>query len=401
MSNLYAFLIIAALVYNGAPILQNQTYPSMAVSTPDDLKITPLHDLHISLEARMVPFAGYSMPVQYEGVKAEHLHTRAAAGLFDVSHMGQVHISGSDAALKLEALVPVDLVDLPVNKQIYTLLTNERGGILDDLMICRLADESFMLVVNAACKEADLAWLRENLKDLDINYQEQQALLALQGPRAVSVLSAIVPDVEALSFMHGCTAQLTDFAIYITRSGYTGEDGFEISLPASHAEAFARQLLDHPDVKPVGLGARDTLRLEAGLCLYGHELSDTTTPVSAALAWSISKARRAGGSRPGGFPGADIVLHELAQGAAEKRVGLSIDGKAPVRDGAKLLDTHNTLVGRVTSGGFGPSLNAPIAMGYVQSAYAEPGVKIHAMVRGKPLPVSVATLPFVPARFVR
>ena len=394
-------MIIAALVYNSAPNLQNQTYPSMAVSIPDDLKITPLHDLHLALEARMVPFAGYRMPVQYEGVKAEHLHTRAAAGLFDVSHMGQVLVSGENAALKLETLVPVDLVELPVNKQTYALLTNDHGGILDDLMICRLASDAFMLVVNAACKESDLAWLHGNLQGLDIEYRDHQALLALQGPRAVTVLSAIVPEAAALSFMHGCSAQLQDYSLYITRSGYTGEDGFEISVPAAQAEAFARQLLDHPDVKPVGLGARDTLRLEAGLCLYGHELSETTTPVSAALAWSISKARRANGSRPGGFPGAAIVLQELAQGTPQKRVGLSIDGKAPVRDGAELVDATGVQVGRVTSGGFGPSVNAPIAMGYVQSTCANPGMKLHAMVRGKPLPVTVATLPFVPARFVR
>ena len=373
----------------------------MAVSSPIDLKHTPLYDLHLALQARMVPFAGYNMPVQYAGVKAEHLHTRAAAGLFDVSHMGQVIVSGADAAVQLEAMVPVDLIDLPVDKQTYALFTNDRGGVLDDLMICRLAEDEFMLVVNAACKEADLAWLHENLSGVDIHYRDTQALLALQGPRAVDVLTAIVPDAGALTFMHGCPARVDGHALYITRSGYTGEDGFEISLPANYAETFARRLLGHDVVKPVGLGARDTLRLEAGLCLYGHELDANITPVSAALAWSISKARRAGGSRAGGFPGADTILQEMQIGTVEKRVGLQVDGRAPVRDGAELVDEHNKLIGRVTSGGFGPSVNAPIAMGYVQRAFAEPGTRVNAMVRGRPLPVIVTRLPFVPARFVR
>lgn len=373
----------------------------MAVSASDTLRLTPLNDLHLALDARMVPFAGYSMPVQFEGVKAEHLHTRAAAGLFDVSHMGQILVRGDNVAAKLEAIVPVNLVDLPLDRQTYALFTNDRGGILDDLMICRWEENCFMLVVNAACKEADLSWLQENGQGLDIHYQEHQALLALQGPAACDVLATIIPQVTALSFMTGCHVRFKDIDVYITRSGYTGEDGFEISLPATHAEAFARRLLDHDAVKPVGLGARDTLRLEAGLCLYGHDLNETITPVSAALTWSISKARRAGGERAGGFPGADTILQEITLGTVDKRVGLKVNGKAPVREGAQLVDEHNKLIGSVTSGGFGPTVDAPVAMGYLQSAYAEPGTQINAIVRGRPLPVTVTPLPFVPARYVR
>jgi aminomethyltransferase len=373
----------------------------MAVSDNDYLKRTPLYDLHLELGARMVAFAGYSMPVQYEGVKAEHLHTRAGAGLFDVSHMGQIIVRGADAALKLETLVPVDLVDLPVNRQSYALFTNDRGGIRDDLMICRWDADCFLLVVNAACKAADMVWLRENLAGLDIDLLEAQALLALQGPAAVEVLAALLPDVRSLAFMHGCHADLEDIPLYITRSGYTGEDGFELSLPAHQAEGLARRLLVHDAVKPVGLGARDTLRLEAGLCLYGHDLDETTTPVSAGLAWSISKARRSGGVRAGGFPGADTVLQEMTLGTLERRAGLQVNGKAPVREGAQLVDEHSKLIGHVSSGGFGPSVNAPIAMGYLQSAYTEPGTEIDAIVRGRPLKVTVTTLPFVPSRYVR
>jgi len=373
----------------------------MSAADTDSLKLTPLFDLHHSLNARMVPFAGYHMPVQYEGVKAEHLHTRAAAGLFDVSHMGQILISGDQAAEKLEALVPVDLMGLPVNKQTYALLTNDRGGILDDLMICRLAENTFMLVVNAACKTADLAWLQENLTGLALDYREDLALLALQGPDSAAVLSAVIPGVDAMAFMHGQAARWYEHDVYVTRSGYTGEDGYEISLPGNAAEAFARCVLTDARVKTIGLGARDTLRLEAGLCLYGHELNDTITPVSAALTWSISKARRPGGARAGGFFGADTILQEMTLGSREKRVGLTVNGKAPVREGAQLVDEHNKLIGTVTSGGYGPSVDAPIAMGYVQSACTEPGTVIDAIVRGKPLAVTITALPFIPNRFVR
>jgi len=362
---------------------------------------TPLFTLHESLGARMVPFAGYSMPVQFEGVKAEHLHTRHAAGLFDVSHMGQVLVSGDQVAEKLETLVPVDLVDLPINHQTYALFTNHRGGILDDLMICRWQQDCFMLVVNAACKEADLAWLKENLAGLEITHCEDKALLALQGPAAARVMQTHAPEAADLKFMQGCAVTVNGVSIYITRSGYTGEDGFEISLPDSHAEDFARQLLADEQVKPIGLGARDTLRLEAGMCLYGHDLNDTITPVTAALSWSISKARRRGGQREGGFPGASTILQELAVGTVEKRVGLQVNGKAPVREGAQLVDEHNKLIGQVTSGGYGPSVDAPIAMGYIQSAYADIGTPVNAIVRGRNLPLTICSLPFVPNRFVR
>lgn len=373
----------------------------MAVSPTNDLKHTPLHSLHSELDARMVPFAGYAMPVQYAGVKAEHLHTRQAAGLFDVSHMGQVLIQGDGAAEKLEALLPVDLVGLPALKQSYALLTNENGGIKDDLMICRWDDNTFFCVVNAACKDADLGWLHQELPDLQIEHLEDKALIALQGPASAAVLAGVLPEINSLSFMQGCHVTLEGAPAFVTRSGYTGEDGFEISLPATHAELFARQLLENAEVQAIGLGARDTLRLEAGLCLYGHDLDESITPVTANLSWSISKARRPGGKRPGGFYGAERILNELSQGTSEKRVGLKGDSRAPVREGAQLIDEKANPIGRVTSGGFGPSLNAPIAMGYIQSNLAEPGTRIAAVVRGKPIPLSVTPLPFIPNNFVR
>ena len=373
----------------------------MAVSPTDDLQVTPLHDLHLASGARMVPFAGYNMPVQFEGVKAEHLHTRQAAGLFDVSHMGQILVEGAKAAEKLEQLIPVDLVDLPVNKQRYALLTNNDGGILDDLMICRWDTEVFFLVVNAACKQEDFNWLQSNLEDLEITAMEDKALLALQGPDTADVMAEYLPDTENLAFMQGCHGTLEGSECFVTRSGYTGEDGFEISLPASLATAFAKKLLEHTNIKPVGLGARDTLRLEAGLCLYGHDMNIETTPVAANLAWSISKARRSGGDREGGFPGADIILQQLAQGTDKKRVGLKVEGKAPVREGAELVDTQDQPVGIVTSGGFGPSMNAPIAMGYVQTDLSDTCTSLSAMVRGKPLPVTVTSVPFIKPNYKR
>jgi len=373
----------------------------MAVSPTKELKHTPLHSLHGELDARLMPFAGYSMPVQYAGVKAEHLHTRQAAGLFDVSHMGQVLVQGDHAAEKLEKLLPVDLVGLPPFKQSYALLTNENGGIKDDLMICRWDEKTFFCVVNAACKEADLHWLQQKLPDLRIEHMEDKALIALQGPASATVLAKLLPEITSLSFMQGCHVKLDGVPAFVTRSGYTGEDGFEISLPAAQAEPFARQLLESDDVQAIGLGARDTLRLEAGLCLCGHDLDESITPVTANLTWSISKARRNNGDRPGGFCGADVILNELNQGTREKRVGLKIEGRAPVREGAQLVDASGNEIGRVTSGGFGPSVNAPIAMGYVQSKMAAPGTRFQAIVRGKPLPVSVSPLPFVPNNFVR
>lgn len=371
------------------------------MTTTASLLRTPLHSLHTEHNARMVPFAGYEMPVQFEGLKSEHLHTRQAAGLFDVSHMGQVVISGDTAAEALEELVPVDLIDLAEYRQLYTQLLNHEGGIIDDLMITRWPGNRFFLVVNAACKVKDLAWLTDNLGGVTIETLDNQALVALQGPAAADVLAELIPESHPLKFMHGIHARYNRADIFLTRSGYTGEDGFEISLPASVAETFCRQLLAYHDVKPVGLGARDTLRLEAGLCLYGHDLDETVTPVSAALTWSISKARRQDGARPGGYPGADRILEQMAKGCERRRVGIHVNGRAPVREGATLLDDNHIPVGHVTSGTFGPSVDAPIAMGYVDSALAKPGTNLFAVVRDRPLPVTVATLPFILHRYVR
>ncbi len=376
-------------------------YSSMAVSPSEELLITPLHDLHLETGARMLPFAGYSMPMQFEGVKAEHLHTRSAAGLFDVSHMGQILVEGPEAVQQLEKLIPADLQDLPINRQRYGLLTNTSGGILDDLMICRWEEQLFYLVVNAACKATDLAWLEANLEGVDITVLEDRALLALQGPASEEIMAALAADVSSLSFMQGTQASILDAQCYITRSGYTGEDGFEISMPADKANNIARALLANYDIKPVGLGARDTLRLEAGLCLYGHDMNTGTTPVSAGLEWSISKARRTGGAREGGFPGADIILEQMEKGTKQKRAGLKGEGKAPVREGAELVNCEGQPVGSVTSGGFAPSLNGPVAMGYVDSPLAEPGTSLRAMVRGKPLPVTVTPLPFIQTGYKR
>ncbi|AUX76478.1 glycine-cleavage system T protein [Sinorhizobium fredii] len=373
------------------------------------LNHTPLHALHLSLGARMVPFAGYEMPVQYpEGVLKEHLHTRSAAGLFDVSHMGQVIIrpkSGrvADAALALERLVPVDVLGLAEGRQRYGLFTNPEGGILDDLMIANRGDHLF-LVVNAACKEADFAHLKDGLGDsCDVTLLDDRALVALQGPRAEAVLCELWADVASMRFMDVAEADLHDVTCIISRSGYTGEDGFEISIPATSAVDVTQRLLEHPDVLAIGLGARDSLRLEAGLCLYGNDIDTGTTPVEAALEWAIQKSRRAGGERAGGFPGADRILAELAGGTRRRRVGLKPEGRAPVRGGAKLFADANGAVpvGSVTSGGFGPSVDCPIAMGYVDAAHAENGTQIFAEVRGKYLPVTVSALPFVKQTYKR
>ncbi len=367
------------------------------------LKRTPLHALHVSLGARMVPFAGYDMPVQYPtGVMKEHLHTRAAAGLFDVSHMGQIILrpkSGKieDAALALEQLVPVDVLSLGENRQRYALFTNDQGGILDDLMIANRGDHLF-LVVNASCKDEDFAHLQEHLSaTCALTLLDDRALIALQGPRAECVLAELWADVATMRFMDVAEADLHDVPCVISRSGYTGEDGFEISIPAASAEDVTRRLLEHPDVLPIGLGARDSLRLEAGLCLYGNDIDTMSTPVEAALEWAIQKARRAGGAREGGFPGAVVVLHDFAQGAGRRRVGLKPDGKAPVRGGAMLYaDAQgHAEAGVVTSGGFGPSVDHPVAMGYVAAAYIANGTQLFAEVRGKYLPVTVCALPFI------
>ena len=372
------------------------------------LKKTPLHALHLSLGARMVPFAGYDMPVQYPaGVMKEHLHTRAEAGLFDVSHMGQVIVkakSGSyeDAALALESLVPVDILGLAEGRQRYGFFTDDTGCILDDLMITHLDDHLF-IVVNASCKEADLAHLQAHIGDrCDITLLNR-ALIALQGPRAVEVLAELWADVAAMKFMDVRHCRLHDVSCLVSRSGYSGEDGFEISIPVDKAEDVTMRLLEHPDVQAIGLGARDSLRLEAGLCLYGNDIDTTTSPVEAALEWAMQKARRGGGARAGGFPGSGRILSELENGAARRRVGLKPEGKAPVRGHAKLYaDAEGKVeIGEVTSGGFGPSVEGPVAMGYVPISYAAAGTLVYAEVRGKYLPITVSALPFVTPTYKR
>ena len=373
------------------------------MSTEQLLK-TPLHALHIELGARMVPFAGYDMPVQYPlGVMKEHQHTREQAGLFDVSHMGQIRLIGADAAKALEALVPVDIIDLPVGMQRYAMFTNEQGGILDDLMVANLGNDQLFLVVNAACKDQDLAHLRKHLGE-HCQIQplfEERALLALQGPAAVNVLQRLAPDVAKMTFMQFAPVTLLGADCYVSRSGYTGEDGFEISVPADRAEELARRLLAEPEVQAIGLGARDSLRLEAGLCLYGHDMNDTTTPIEASLLWAISKARRADGTRAGGFPGAETLFAQQQKGVARKRVGLLPQERTPVREGAEIVDADGTVIGTVCSGGFGPTLGAPLAMGYLDSAFTPVDSEVWAIVRGKRVPMKVSKMPFVPQRYYR
>ncbi|MCP5459983.1 MAG: glycine cleavage system aminomethyltransferase GcvT [Gammaproteobacteria bacterium] len=366
-----------------------------------ELARTPLYDLHLELGAKMVPFAGYEMPVQYPaGIMKEHLHTRAQAGLFDVSHMGQVRLAGAQAATALETLVPVDVLDLGLNHQRYALFTNDQGGILDDLMITQAGDHLFV-VVNAACKEQDLALLRTLEDRCEVKELSDWALLALQGPQAAQAMARIAPELNRLVFMTAARVEIQGTDCFVTRSGYTGEDGFEISVPAEQAESLARALLAQPEVQPIGLGARDSLRLEAGLCLYGHDIDTQTTPVEASLLWALSKVRRADGARAGGFPGAAVIHRQIAEGVTRKRVGIQPEGKAPVRDGATLVDNDSQPIGAVTSGGFGPSIARPIAMGYVTTAQARVGTELQALVRGKPQPVKVAKLPFVQQRYYR
>jgi aminomethyltransferase len=368
----------------------------------DDVLRTPLFDLHVELGAKMVPFAGYAMPVQYPlGVLKEHLHTRAAAGLFDVSHMGQIRVLGAQADVALESLVSADIVGLARGAQRYALFTNAAGGILDDLMVARI-DEGLALVVNAACKAADLAHLRSAIGDrCEVIAREDLALLALQGPHAATVLESLGAHLAEMSFMQVREVQIGGFACLVSRSGYTGEDGFEISVAADDAQALARALLAHVDVQPIGLGARDSLRLEAGLCLYGHDLDEQVTPVEAALRWAIGPARRNAGVRAGGFPGADVVLAQLRDGVSRCRVGLRPQGRAPVREGAQLLCAAGEIVGHVTSGGFGPSVGHPVAMAYVDSAHAHLGCELNAEVRGRLLPVTVSALPFAAHQYKR
>ena len=374
--------------------------------TEDGLLMTPLHALHVELGAKMVEFAGYSMPVQYPmGVLKEHLHTREKAGLFDVSHMGQVILvpRKASASAALEALVPQNIQGLEEGRQRYALLTNEEGGIEDDLMVANKGDHLFV-VVNAARKEPDLARLREGLEPgVVVKHVTTRALLALQGPKAEAVLSGIAPELAEMRFMDVRDVVVDGVEIWVSRSGYTGEDGFEMSVPADAAEDFARKLLAHGDVEPIGLGARDSLRLEAGLCLYGHDIDAGTSPVEAALSWSIQKIRRADGARAGGFPGADRILRELAESAPRMRVGLKPEGRAPMREGVPLYAAEDGAdpVGHITSGGFGPSTGGPVAMGYVPAAMTAPGTVLYGELRGRRLPVTVTKLPFVAPNFKR
>ncbi len=387
----------------------------MAASAPEsELLKTPLHALHLELGARMVPFAGYSMPVQYPaGLMAEHKHTREAAGLFDISHMGQLRLSGPDAAAAFETLMPVDVIDLPAGKQRYGLLLDDQGGILDDLMFFNEGNGSLFVIVNGACKVADIAHIQQKIgQRCQVQPLPDQALLALQGPQAAATLARLAPGIERFVFMTGGAVQIGGIAAFVTRSGYTGEDGFEISVAAKDADALARLLLAQPEVKPIGLGARNSLRLEAGLCLYGSDIDTSTTPVEASLNWAIQKVRRTGGARAGGFPGAEKILAQLtaATGAAghldhdtlkRRRVGLVALERIPVRDGTPLQSFEGQDIGQVTSGLLGPTADRPVAMGYVATAFAEPGTRVQAIVRGKPVPMEVSTLPFVPTRYYR
>ncbi|MES2937684.1 MAG: glycine cleavage system aminomethyltransferase GcvT [Pseudomonadota bacterium] len=378
-----------------------------------ELLKTPLHALHLELGARMVPFAGYSMPVQYPaGVMAEHHQTRSAAGLFDVSHMGQLRLVGPDAAAAFETLMPVDVIDLPVGKQRYGLLLTDEGTIIDDLMFANRGDDLFV-VVNGACKVEDIAHIQSRIgMRCQVVPMPDRALLALQGPKAVDALRRLLPGVAKLVFMTGERFDWEGAELFITRSGYTGEDGFEISVPAAKADALARALLAQPEVKPIGLGARNSLRLEAGLCLYGNDIDTTTTPIEAALNWAIQKVRRTGGARAGGFPGAAKVLGQLDGTVAleRKRVGLVALERVPVREHTELQDAQGVQngqdaqgvrVGEVTSGLLGPSADKPVAMGYVPPALAAAGTRLNAIVRGKPVPMEVSAMPFIPNRYYR
>jgi aminomethyltransferase len=367
------------------------------------LNKTPLHALHVEQGAKMVPFAGFDMPVQYPlGVKKEHLHTRANAGLFDVSHMGQLRLIGTNAAKALEALVPVDIIDLPAGNQRYAFFTNEKGGIMDDLMVANRGDHLFV-VVNAACKEQDIAHLQANLPgDVALELIDDRALLALQGPKASAVLEKLNPAVADMVFMDVRDIELVGCNCVVSRSGYTGEDGFEISVPNDKAEELARALTDFDEVEWIGLGARDSLRLECGLCLYGHDLDTETTPVESSLLWAISKIRRTGAERAGGFPGAEIILNQIAtKEFAKKRVGLVGQTKAPVREGCKLFDAADNEIGVVTSGTAGPTAGKPVSMGYVATEFSAIGTEVFAEVRGKKLAMTVEKMPFVPQRYYR
>ncbi len=377
----------------------------MAEPTSDGLLQTPLHGRHVALGARMVPFAGYDMPVQYPaGIIAEHNQTRNSAGLFDVSHMGQCFVIGPDhetAARALETLVPADILGLEPGQQRYTQFTNDKGGILDDLMVTRSAraedDGRLFLVVNAACKEQDFALLQNGLPD-GVGFSEvtDRALLAVQGPKAVDALARHCPQAEAMAFMSATSGEFDGMDCHISRSGYTGEDGYEISIAAENAGAMMDALLAEPEVEPIGLGARDSLRLEAGLCLYGHDIDETTTPNEAGLLWSIAKRRR----EEGGFPGAGVVQQQIADGRSRARVGILPEGRAPAREGT-VIAKDGAEIGTVTSGGFGPTVGGPVAMGYVAIEHAKADTPVELMVRGKALPAKVAKMPFSPHGYKR
>ena len=381
---------------------------SSSSASPESLVKTPLHDLHVQLGARMVPFAGYSMPVQYPaGLIAEHQHTRTAAGLFDVSHMGQLRLEGADAATALETLLPMDVTGLPAGKQRYGLLLNEEGGIIDDLMFFNrdyANGGDIFIIVNGACKAGDMDYIRKKIANrCDVIAMPEMALLALQGPGAVDALRRLAPDVEKLVFMTGGHFSIAGCDCFITRSGYTGEDGFEISVPAAQAETLAKALLAQPEVKPIGLGARNSLRLEAGLCLYGNDIDTTTTPIEGALSWALQKVRRTGGARAGGFPGSEKILQQLdnPENLTRTRIGLIALERIPVREHTELQSLDGMPIGEVTSGLLGPTVNQPVAMGYVKPAFAALGTKVQAIVRGKPVLMEVSAMPFVPARYFR
>ena len=373
-----------------------------APESEQGLKQTPLDALHRELGGKMVPFAGFDMPVQYEaGILKEHLHTREAAAVFDVSHMGQAFLRGDNVQAALETLVPGELQALKEGRTRYTLLTNEQGGILDDLMVTNRGDHLY-LVVNAACKEADFAHIEDRIgAETELEILEDRALIALQGPAAAAVLSRHASGVDTMAFMSAATVDIAGVSggvsCFVTRSGYTGEDGYEISAPAADAEALTRLLLDEAEVAPAGLGARDTLRLEAGLCLYGSDIDTQTTPIEAGLAWAVNKRRR----EEGGFPGDGIILAQLKDGVTKKRVGIKPEGKAPARAHTPIEDSGGNAIGEITSGGYGPSVGGPIAMGYVDAAFSDPDTPVNLMVRGKAMAAKVAKLPFVEQRYYK
>jgi aminomethyltransferase len=373
------------------------------MSIDKKIRTTSLYQMHLDAGAKMVPFAGYEMPVSYPlGIKKEHIHTREKAGLFDVSHMGQIRLVGKNAKRALESLVPVDIIDLPLMKLRYALFTNKDGGVMDDLMVTNLGDEDLFLVVNAACKEADFEHLQNSIGvECKVEFLEDVALLALQGPKAHEVLAEITPSTSEMTFMTAKQLVINGINCFITRSGYTGEDGFEISLPAKDAEDLAKLLLSNEEVEWVGLGARDSLRLEAGLSLYGHELDNDHSPVESSLNWALSKVRRTGGERQGGYLGDDIIMSHLNDGSESKVVGLQPEGRMPVRDGALIEDDLGNEVGKVTSGGFGPSLEKPIAIARVETHYIENQSKLFALVRGKKIAVEIVRLPFVKQNYYR